>query len=58
MKYIILLRKINVGKDNRIDKKSLEETFTILGFTNVEIYINSGNVVFTSSKGKFEVEKG
>ena len=40
MKYIILLRKINVGKDNRIDKKLLEETFTILGFTNVEIYIN------------------
>ncbi len=52
MKYIALLRKINVGKENRIDKRSLEETFKALGYAGVEVYINSGNVIFTSSKGK------
>jgi uncharacterized protein (DUF1697 family) len=57
MKYIVLLRKINVGKENRIDKKSLEETFIALRFSNVEIYINSGNVIFTSNKGKAAITK-
>ena len=57
MKYIILLRKINVGKANRIEKKSLEDTFTTLGYTGVEVYINSGNVLFTSLKGKNIISK-
>lgn len=57
MKYIVLLRKINVGKENRIDKESLEETFTTLGYSNIEVYINSGNVIFTSAKGKTAIRK-
>jgi uncharacterized protein (DUF1697 family) len=57
MKYIVLLRKINAGKVNRIDKKSLKETFISLRYSNVEIYINSGNVIFTSNKGRAAINK-
>ncbi len=57
MKYVVLLRKINVGKANRINKKSLEETFKALGYASVEIYINSGNVIFTTSKAKSTISK-
>ncbi len=57
VKYVVLLRKINVGKENRIDKKSLEETFKALAYDGVEVYINSGNVIFTSPKGKSAVMK-
>jgi len=44
MKYIVLLRKINVGKENRISMKILEEVFVSLGYKDVETYFNSGNV--------------
>ncbi len=46
MKYVALLRGINVGKGNRIDMKTLKSMFESLGFTNVSTYINSGNVLF------------
>jgi len=55
MKYVVLLRKVNVGTENRIDKKSLEKTFISLGYSNVETYINSGNVLFISNKSKKEI---
>lgn len=45
MNYVALLRKINVGTANRTSKKSLEEVFNNLGYNNVQIYINSGNVI-------------
>jgi len=57
MKYIILLRKINVGKDNRISKQALKEAFEALAYEDVEIYINSGNVLFSSSKEKAELRQ-
>jgi uncharacterized protein (DUF1697 family) len=57
MKYIILLRKINVGKSNRVDKKTLEKAFTALGYSGVEIYINSGNVFLLSTKGRKSIRK-
>lgn len=52
MKYIVLLRKINVGTQNRIAKKALEKAFIDLQFENVSSYINSGNIIFSSSKDK------
>jgi uncharacterized protein (DUF1697 family) len=57
MKYIILLRKINVGTENRIAKKDLVNAFVRLGYENVSSYINSGNIIFTSSKEKNILEK-
>ncbi|MDD3065924.1 MAG: DUF1697 domain-containing protein [Endomicrobiaceae bacterium] len=52
MKYIALLRGINVGKERRVDMKKLKLIFERLGFTEVSTYINSGNVIFKSGKTK------
>jgi uncharacterized protein (DUF1697 family) len=50
MKYVVLIRGINVGGKNIIAmadlKKSLEET----GFSKVSTYIASGNVILESDK--------
>lgn len=50
MKYVALLRGINVGKNNRIDMKSLKSIFEMNGYCNVSTYINSGNVIFESDR--------
>ena len=52
MTYIVLLRKINVGKENRIEKKVLKELFSDLGYAKVEAYINSGNVIVETTKSR------
>lgn len=48
MRYLALLRGINVGGKNRVDMPRLRESFDRLGYTDVVTYINSGNVVFTA----------
>jgi uncharacterized protein (DUF1697 family) len=48
-KYIALLRGINVDGNNKVEMKSLQKTFENLGFDSVVTYINSGNVIFSSS---------
>jgi len=50
MKYIALLRGINVGGKNRVPMLDLKAIFETLGFTDVQTYINSGNVIFDSTK--------
>ncbi len=50
MKYIALLRGINVGKTKRIDMKQLKSLFETAGYTSVSTYINSGNIFFESSR--------
>ncbi len=52
MKYVALLRGINVGKTKRIEMKKLKEIFEQLGYSNVSTYINSGNVIFESGKAQ------
>lgn len=48
MKYIALLRGINVGGNNKVEMKKLKAVFESLGYINVYTYINTGNVVFES----------
>jgi uncharacterized protein (DUF1697 family) len=48
MKYLALLRGINVGGNCKVEMKRLRSLFEGLGFENVVTYINSGNVVFES----------
>ena len=48
MKYITLLRGINVSGANSIKMADLKGLFEDLGFLKVKTYIQSGNVVFTS----------
>jgi uncharacterized protein (DUF1697 family) len=49
VKYVALLRGINVGGKNKLSMKELIELFDVAGCTNVETYIQSGNVVFEAS---------
>ncbi|MDR2224088.1 MAG: DUF1697 domain-containing protein [Flavobacteriaceae bacterium] len=48
MKYIALLRGINVGGKNLIKMTDLKACFTTLGFKDAVTYIQSGNVLFDS----------
>src|SRR5258707_11507773 len=50
MKYVALLRGINVGGNNMIKMETLRAGFEELGFKNVKSYINSGNLVFETGK--------
>jgi len=50
MRYIALLRGINVGGNTMVKMEELRKTFEALGFENVKTYINSGNVAFDSVK--------
>jgi uncharacterized protein (DUF1697 family) len=48
MKYLALLRGINVGGKNKIAMSELRQCLSGLGMKNVTTYINSGNVMFES----------
>lgn len=51
MVYVALLRGINVGGNARVEMSRLKALFEdSLGFTDVKTYINSGNVIFSSSQ--------
>ena len=49
MKYVLLLRGINVGGKNKVSMADLKEMISHLGYTNVISYINSGNIIFDST---------
>jgi len=46
MRYLSLLRGINVAGQKKIKMVDLKALYEGLGFTNVQTYIQSGNVVF------------
>jgi uncharacterized protein (DUF1697 family) len=48
--HVALLRGINVGGHNKVAMADLREVVTSLGYTDVVTYIQSGNVVFSSSE--------
>src|SRR5436190_8784382 len=50
MRYVALLRGINVGGNNIIPMKALSKTFEKLGLESVRTYIASGNVLFESDE--------
>jgi len=50
MKYIALLRGINVGGKNKVSMPDLKNCFEEAGFQNPRTYINSGNVIFESEQ--------
>ncbi|MGH7318246.1 MAG: DUF1697 domain-containing protein [Candidatus Rokuibacteriota bacterium] len=47
-RHVALLRGINVGGNNIIKMVDLQASFEAMGFTEVETYIQSGNVLFSS----------
>ena len=50
MRYVALLRGINVGGKNLIRMPALEACFVDHGFEQVRTYIQSGNVVFSTGR--------
>lgn len=46
MRYIALLRGVNVGGKNKVPMNQLKQCLEKAGFENVATYINSGNVIF------------
>ncbi|MGE7624902.1 DUF1697 domain-containing protein [Viridibacillus sp. NPDC096237] len=55
--YIAFLRGINVGGHNKIKMAELKQMFEAMGFTRVETYIQSGNVLFESSEKEQFIRK-
>ena len=50
MRYILLLRGINVGGKNKVAMSELKVLLTEFGFEDVDSYINSGNLFFNSGE--------
>lgn len=48
-KLLALLRGINVGGKNKLPMKDLVDIFAAAGCTDVQTYIQSGNVIFTAA---------
>ena len=44
MRYVLLLRGINVGKANKVAMADLKTKLAEMGFENPVSYINSGNL--------------
>jgi uncharacterized protein (DUF1697 family) len=49
-RYIALIRGINVGGKNKVSMGQLKSELEARGFERVISYINSGNIIFSSSK--------
>ncbi|MBQ3383933.1 MAG: DUF1697 domain-containing protein [Erysipelotrichaceae bacterium] len=47
IRYIALLRGINISGKNKIPMAELKKGFKDLGFSDVRTYLNSGNVMFS-----------
>lgn len=54
MHYIAFLRGINVGGHRIIKMEDLKEMFSMMDLEDVRTYIQSGNVLFSSSKRSAE----
>jgi len=54
--YVALLRAVNVGGTGKLPMAELKAMCTAAGFSKVETYIASGNVVFTSAISEAEVK--
>lgn len=52
MRYVVLLRGINVGGNQKVEMKRLKAVAEGLGYENVSTYINSGNLLFDTKEGR------
>jgi len=57
MKYIALLRGINVGGNRKVEMKRLKKLFESLGYSSVITYLNSGNAIFDSDTKQDTLQK-
>lgn len=57
MKYVALLRGINVGGNRKVEMKKLKALLESSGCNNVSTYLNSGNAIFESNKKQGDIQK-
>ena len=50
MRYVALLRGINVGGRSKVEMPRLKRVLEGLGFADVSTYINSGNAIFSTRR--------
>ncbi len=55
MRYVVLLRGVNVGGKNKVPMADLKRCLKARGFHDVETYIQSGNVLLSSTLQASEV---
>lgn len=55
MRYVLLLRGINVGGRNKVVMAELRQQVEVRGYTDVETYINSGNLFFSSVHSRADI---
>ena len=55
MRFALLVRGINVGGKNKVVMGQLRQELTELGFEQVETYINSGNIFFTTDLSRSQL---
>jgi uncharacterized protein (DUF1697 family) len=56
-RYVAFLRGINLGPTNKVSMPELREMASELGYTDVATYINSGNLIFGSTKKAATLER-
>ena|SRR3569833_1497433 len=54
--YVILLRAVNVGGYGKLSMADFRKALSILGFRNVETYIQSGNAIVDTDSAPEEVK--
>lgn len=52
MRYILFLRAVNVGGKNKVSMTDLKALLDNAGFENLDSYINSGNLFFSSGESR------
>ena len=57
MKYIALLRGINVGGHHMVEMKRLKALMESMGYCNVRTYLNSGNVLFETNDDRRQIQE-
>ena len=55
-RYIALLRAVNVGGTGKLSMATLKSMCVDAGFSHVETYIASGNVIFESNNSSAEIK--
>ena len=58
MKYVALLRGVNLGSRNKLPMADLRALLRSLGYDDVTTYLQSGNALFTSGQANLEVLAG
>ena len=56
-RYIAVLRGINVGGNRKIVMDDLKQLLEKMGLQNISTYIQSGNIIFSSTMSEIDAEK-